>query len=284
VVIEVSEDAGDTLSEDESGVLAEDEAEAESVEDVRDDELLDTSASADGSGVGVGVAPSGTEVELPDFRRRQPGGAMFATLMASAAVIVAGVAWSQRVSSGEPVTAGVVAPASERRAPERAPEPRSSAPVPSPAAPATNEVASMPAPAVAADAGTTPQKDVTGVAVTVKVVPAAAVVFRAGRRLGTGVVEVSVEPNVKQRFTALHDGYAPANFTLDGSRDSVTIVLRRAAKPRAEPAPPSAPLAAEPSADSSAATAPVATSAPVPESTRQAAPEPAAAPTEPSLE
>ncbi len=56
------------------------------------------------------------------------------------------------------------------------------------------------------------EKAVTAVAVTVKTVSAGAVIFRAGQRLGTGLVEVSVERNAKLRLTAWHDGYAPSNF------------------------------------------------------------------------
>jgi hypothetical protein len=44
---------------------------------------------------------------------------------------------------------------------------------------------------------------------------------------------VSIERLAKQRLTALHDGYAPYNFTLDGSRDAVTVRLQRALKPHA---------------------------------------------------
>jgi hypothetical protein len=74
------------------------------------------------------------------------------------------------------------------------------------------------------------------VAVTVKVIPENAVIFRAGEKLGAGAVRVNVERNAKQRLTALHDGYAPYNFTLDGSRDTVTVRLKRTPRPRAEAA------------------------------------------------
>jgi hypothetical protein len=101
-------------------------------------------------------------------------------------------------------------------------------------------------------------------------------VFRARQRLGAGVVEVNVERHAKQRFTALLDGYVPANFTLDGSRDSVTIRLKRAPKPQAKPAAESAAAGNEPNATNgaNAATPPAPTAVPEP----TAAPEPVAAP------
>jgi hypothetical protein len=89
----------------------------------------------------------------------------------------------------------------------------------------------------------------------VKTVPEEAVIFRAGKRLGAGRVEVSVERNDKQRFTALHDGYLPSNFVVDGSRDSITIRLKRIPKPRPEQASEH-PYGSAPSTDATAASAP----------------------------
>jgi hypothetical protein len=138
----------------------------------------------------------------------------------------------------------------------------------------TNEAASSSAPTPEGVAGTSLEKTPNAVAVTVKTVPEGAVIFRAGQRLGTGVVEVSVERNVKQRFTALFDGYTPSNFTVDGSRDSITIVLKRAQKHRAAPARESdSPSDDASNEESKAAAAPTATAAPAPESTPPAAAE-----------
>jgi hypothetical protein len=85
----------------------------------------------------------------------------------------------------------------------------------------------------------------TAVTVTVKVIPESSVIFRAGKRLGTGTIELGVERGAKERLTALHDGFLPSSFTLDGSRDAVTVRLRRVPPP--EPAAP-------PESDSSAET------------------------------
>jgi hypothetical protein len=73
--------------------------------------------------------------------------------------------------------------------------------------------------------------------VTVKTVPSGAAIFQAGKRVGTGSVELDVEPKMKHRLTALLDGHRPVNFTVDGTRDTVTIMLRRAPS-RAEASPP----------------------------------------------
>jgi len=124
--------------------------------------------------------------------------------------------------------------------------------------PVANEAESPPAPAPEAAVGTSPEKEATAVSVKIRVLPEGAVIFRAGQRLGTGAMEVSVERGVKQRLTALHDGYLPLNFTLDGSRDAVTVRLKRA--PKAHPESDS-PYEA-PSADSTAAAAPTPTAAP----------------------
>jgi hypothetical protein len=245
-----------------------------SAEEVRDEELLDEDESA------VDELLRSSEVEFPEFRRRRAGLKTFATIVGStAALVVASVAWSQFASRGKPPAARVAERAPERRAPDRAPEARSPAP------PVTNEAVSTPAPTLEGAVGTSLEKAVTTVAVTIKTVPEEAVIFRARQRLGSGVVEVNVERNAKQRFTALLDGYTPSNFTLDGSRDSITIRLRRAPKRPAAPAPESDSPYGEPNVDSNAATAPAATAAPAPtvapaptapapESTTPAAPSP----------
>jgi hypothetical protein len=60
----------------------------------------------------------------------------------------------------------------------------------------------------------------------VKTVPSGAAIFQAGKRVGTGLVELDVEPNMKHRLTALMDGHRPVNFTVDGSRGTVTVMLK----------------------------------------------------------
>jgi hypothetical protein len=278
-----------------------------SAENVRDDELRDEDVSTEevstealnAAPAGVSVAPvpsvgpeAPSDVDFPDFRRRKRGRKTFVALVGSAAVLVgASAAWSRFASSGTAPTAGVAARAPERPVPERAPEAPSPKPEPLPATPVTPEAASAPAPKLEAAAGASLEKAATTVAVTIKTFPEESVIFRAGQRLGSGVVEVNVERKTKQRFTALHDGYTPANFTLDGSRDSITIRLKRAPKREAAPAPESdSPSGTEPTVDSSAASAPastatpVPTAAPAPESTTPAAPSPDVSSPEPSPE
>jgi hypothetical protein len=81
--------------------------------------------------------------------------------------------------------------------------------------------------------------------VTVKTVPAGAAIFQAGKRLGTGLVELDVEPNMKHRLTALLDGHRPMNFTVDGSRDTVTIMLKPVARVAPRTSDPAASEATE---------------------------------------
>ena len=233
-----------------------------------------------------------SDADFPDFAQRKRGRKTFAALVASAVVLVgAGGAWSQFASRGKAPSAGVAARTPERRAPDRTPEPVSPQPAPPPVAPVPSEAVSAPATKLEGAVGTSPEKALTTVAVTIKTVPEEAVIFRAGQRLGAGVVEVNVERNTKQRFTALHDGYSPSNFTLDGSRDSITIRLKRTPKREAAPAPENdLPYGDQPNVDSSTATAsaptaapttavaptaaPAATTAPAPENTPPPPPSP----------
>jgi hypothetical protein len=267
-------------------------------ENVRDDELFTGAASeehAPAVRAEVSVAPSPSvapalpsDAEWQEFRKRTRGKRAFAAVVASAAVlVVAGVAWTQFVRPSKASTPVTAARAPERPVPNRAPQPPNPAPAPPPAAPVTTEAVAAPSPASQSPAET--PKAPTAIAVIIKTVPSGAVIFRAGERLGTGGLEVSVERDVKQRFTALHDGYLPSNFTLDGSRDSVTIRLKRAPKREAAPAADTEPSGDAPSADSSASAAPsptvaaeppvapegtLAPTAPAPESTPPASPSP----------
>jgi hypothetical protein len=267
-------------------------ADDERAEEVRDDELMDASAGGEDTSVSIAPVPSASELDIPDFRRRQPGRTTFAALLSAAALVVAGVAWSQRAGSRDHVTASVAAPVSEPRVPERAPEPRPSEPATLPASPTVQPPVSAAAPALDA-VEPSPEKAAAAVAVTVKTVPAGAVIFRAGQRLGTGVVEVSVERNGKQRLTALLDGYIPSNFALDGSRDTVTVVLKRASRPRSAPVQPSDSPFIESNQDSTTATTAttatattpdVPAAAPAPDSTAPAVPTPDVPSNEPSPE
>jgi hypothetical protein len=206
--------------------------------------------------------PQPSESDIPDFRPRKRGRVASAAIVAgAAAIVVAGVGWS-RFARHEPAGARLPANAAER-APERAPAPPSPAPAPSLVAAATTVAPSTPAPALEPAVATSVEKAPAAIIVTVKTFPQEAVIFRAGKRIGAGVVEVSVERNVKERLRALHDGYLPSNVVVDGSRDAITIRLKRIPKPRAEPPPQDdSPYGDAPSADATTTSAPAATAAP----------------------
>jgi hypothetical protein len=211
-----------------------------------------------------------SKIEIPDFRSRGFGRATVAVFVGCAALlVVAGVAWNRVAHRGE--HSGIAGRVPER-APEPVPAPANPQRVPSSATPATNTTTTTSALTPDEPVGKSNEKANATVTVTVKAFPEGAVIFQAGKRLGTGVVRVSVEPKVKQRFTALLDGYAPSNFTLDGSRDSVTILLKRAQKRRVTTTVESdSPYDGEPTADTTAVAAPAPTAAPAPESTTDGA-------------
>jgi hypothetical protein len=103
------------------------------------------------------------------------------------------------------------------------------------------------------------------------VTPAGSIIFERGKRLGTDVVQVSVEPGGKKNLVALRDGYLPRRFTVDSTLNSVSIALRPQGVPApgepatyGTPSPPAAatpPSPAAPAAQAPAA-APLAASAP----------------------
>lgn len=197
-----------------------------------------------------GVAPKVSEIralssssprELDDlnFRRHQLSPALIVFAMAAAAgLLVASVVRSQfprvTASSSELVATVVpresIAPSAELRRPE-------------PSAPAI--VTTRAAPSASPRETPVETPPATAVTVTVKVIPESSVIFRAGKRLGSGAMEISVEHGAKERLTALHDGFLPSNFTLDGSRDAVTVRLQRVPTPE-----PSASAESDPPADS----------------------------------
>jgi hypothetical protein len=170
--------------------------------------------------------PSAREPESPDFRRYQIGPAVIVSAMVAAvALIVASVARSQFPRVAAPSHEIVPAPAPQETVAQAPPEPRSPAPS------ATATTSTFP-PAPPRETPIEPAAT-TGVTVTVRVIPESAVIFRAGKRLGSGSIQLSIAHDAKERLTALHDGYVPSNFTLDGSRDSVTVRLQRVPSPQA---------------------------------------------------
>jgi hypothetical protein len=177
----------------------------------------------------------------------------------------------ERAPSAPAVLATPTAPTPE---PAPAPEPAASAAVPAPSADLTSAFA-------AALAGTTPSAN--AVTVTVRVKPAGSIIFERGKRLGTDVVQVNVEPGGKKNLVALLDGYLPRRFSVDSSLNSVTIALRPQGVPAsAEPAtygtPSPAPAGAAPAAAAANSTSAPAQAAPhvVTPTPAQPAPKPAA--------
>jgi hypothetical protein len=171
--------------------------------------------------------PRTMDIDIPDFRRHQIGPAtVIAAMGAAVALLVASVASHPFGSRAElSVETGIQRVATKPML-QQLPELRSPASASSPLTPVITR-----APPQQTPVATSLENGSSAVAVTIKVVPADAVIFRAGQKLGTGGVQVSVDRNAKQRLTALHDGYAPYNFTVDGSRDTVTVRLKRATRP-----------------------------------------------------
>lgn len=208
-----------------------------------------------------------SEVEPPVIgTRRRSVARLVAALGIAAAIVLASVAWLkddgrtvrsqlQRVlaPAAQPQPQPAALPASPE--PPRAEAKPSDAQLapgavitavePAPSAPEAALAPPPPAPTTAAEGAPTLSGAVAATLakagsthVTVKTVPAGAAIFQAGKRLGTGLVELDVEPKMKHRLTALMDGHRPVNFTVDGSRDTVTIMLKpvpRVVAPKPEP-------------------------------------------------
>jgi hypothetical protein len=208
------------------------------------------------------VEQGSTELDTPNFRRHQLGPAHVITAIAAAlALVVVSVVRDQFASHAQG--------SAEIRAPRLPKEPVAQPPSETRAPEAPPVPAIPPVPLA-----TSLEQGSNTVAVSVKVIPSQAVIFRAGKKLGSGTIEVSVDPNAKQRLTALHDGYAPYNFTLDGSRNSVTVRLKPAPKPHAVAAPVSDSPFAGPGDDPNGANPRSAPAAIEPESPPRAAPAP----------
>ena len=156
------------------------------------------------------AAQNPSALDIPNFRRRPRGSIGRVTLVAALAFAVAGAGWHFT-----PQRRAAVA-----TVPEPAPPRTVQAAIPAVASPA-------PSPPVAVEAP--PDETPSSVTVVINVVPKRAVVFRGRERLGSGLIAVNVAPNDKQRLTAVLPGYDKARFTVDGTRDTVTIYLSRVA-------------------------------------------------------
>jgi hypothetical protein len=167
--------------------------------------------------------------DVPDFRQHPGRRAWVLTAIGVAVALVVGsfvsCLFARTVDPPRPTVAApppkepAPPPPQDRRTPESAPS--RTTPTDAESTPVAPELARVDA---------SPDQGSSAVSVTIRVIPARAVMFRAGKKLGTGTVQVSVEPMAKQRLTALHNGYEPCNFTVDGSRNTVTVRLKRAAR------------------------------------------------------
>lgn len=177
--------------------------------------------------------PNTSQGEVPDFRRHQLNPTVIVAAMGAAAALIVASAGSPQFPSVAAARQEVrVARLPEAPLAEPPAEPPRAQPTQPPTVTATAAPADSAAPAVPAEQPpvVTSRQDV--VVVTVKVFPENSVIFRAGEKLGHGAVQVSVEHDAKQRLTALHDGYLPSNFTLDGSRDTVVVRLQHVPSPQ----------------------------------------------------
>lgn len=182
------------------------------------------------------------EVDPPIvIQRRRSGSKVIAPVVITAALIVTSVSWIRlSADAGHTSTPQAEAPSKHPAAPapaaNQAPkQPEPAAPVPaSPAEPAsaTTSPATTPSaqsPELAGAFAAALNKTPTSTLVSVRTVPPA-IIFESGKRVGSGTIEVNVEPTIKKRFTALLDGHAPQNFTIDGSRPAVTIMMKPVGK------------------------------------------------------
>jgi hypothetical protein len=180
------------------------------------------------------------EVDPPIvIQRRRSGSKVIAPAVITAALIVTSVSWI-RLSADAGHTSAPQAEAPSKHPAAAAPAANQAPKQPEPAAPVPAE----PASATTSPATTTPSaqspelagafaaalnKTPTSSLVSVRTVPPA-IIFESGKRVGSGTIEVNVEPTIKKRFTALLDGHAPQNFTIDGSRPAVTIMMKPVGK------------------------------------------------------
>jgi hypothetical protein len=177
--------------------------------------------------------PKTSQVEVPDFRRHQLNPTVIVAAMGAAVALIVASAGTPQFPNVAAARDDVrIARIPEARLAEPPPEPPRAEPTQPPTVTATAALAAAAAPAVPAEQPPVATSRQNAVVVTVKVFPENSVIFRAGEKLGYGAVQVSVEHDAKQRLTALHDGYLPFNFTLDGSRDTVVVRLQHVPSPQ----------------------------------------------------
>jgi hypothetical protein len=177
--------------------------------------------------------PNTSQAEVPDFRRHQLNPTVIVAAMGAAVALIVASAGSPQFPNVAAARDDVrVARLPEAPLAEPRPDPPRAEPAQPPTVTATAAPAASAAPALSAEQPPVVTSRQNAVVVTVKVFPETSVIFRAGEKLGYGAVQVGVEHDAKQRLTALHDGYLPFNFTLDGSRDTVVVRLQHVPSPQ----------------------------------------------------
>jgi hypothetical protein len=168
------------------------------------------------------LSPSEVTPPPPSVERSRVS--RFAPIVTIVALAAASVVWLGRAPKlAPPRPAAAAQPASESLP---------TLPLPAPVAPVAEPPA---APIVTAPTTTTPSERLEieplvleapkKGGVTVRSVPDGASFFEAGKRLGSGTVQVNVVRDGTVHLTALLNGYRPLNFKVDGSSDTVTVQL-----------------------------------------------------------
>jgi hypothetical protein len=167
---------------------------------------------------------------VPEFRSPGPRRA----LLASGIFACAGLIWFVGTSAqSEPDNVAELSPPRALPAAARTPAAVMPAAVVAAPVPATQAVEAQAANTNSAAVSSALSAASEPSPVTVHISPSDAVVFKYGRRLGTGDVAVDVAPGTKITLVAQLDGYTPRTVVLDGSNKSVNIVLSRVQTRRA---------------------------------------------------
>lgn len=201
------------------------------------------------------LSPSTNSIVTVPRSLRPASQTRFIVKLSAAAALAAVLGFTVRRATlaDGPAPAHVAAQAPTLEQVARAPQ----APAPSPAS------AAVPGPTAAAVPASIPTVDARSLVtaapaaatVRVKSIPEGAIFFEGGKRLGTSVIEVAIEPRAKRNFTALLNGYEPLNFKVDGTRSQLNVRLSRAVPvEKKAPSEDSGEGAAEPGSKPEAAT------------------------------
>ncbi|MGC4095056.1 MAG: hypothetical protein QM756_45485 [Polyangiaceae bacterium] len=205
------------------------------------------------------LRPSNIEVPPPSLRAPSSNWPKWAAAAAVFVLVGAAVAkFNAKRQAAAPSPAKPVAVAAAPKPEVVAPPPQVAvepAPAPAPAqpepTPASSQAAAPPPAAPApqlADAFAAALSATPGmIEVAVNVTPKGAVVFDHGKRIGTDLVHVNVEPGRSKNLVALLDGYEPRKFSVE-STDTLVNINLKPALPGSVVAPAAAPIAAPPAA------------------------------------